>query len=317
MADDKEYSTYAVKLDGEVKQELQSLLEGYKQETGTNAGDFIKTLLEVYKTNKIVSKVSSTDTDIKELNTLTSRIYSIYSNLIERNKSNNDSLQLEFSEQLNQKDSAINNIKIKLQDMEQEQERLKTAYNNLCEDKTELEKENNQLNELNDSYKLNVSKLQEENNGLLELKEVNKRLLSEVEEYKKLLADSQSKNIELSNSIKEKDSTIGKLNNEVEAVKLDKETKVQELNTKHSTDIEAIKEKTELQKDKALLELRTKHQQEQQELQHKNNEEIQEYQKKYKELLEELEQMKKNTHSNNTRNNNKAIKKQDNPNNKV
>jgi hypothetical protein len=75
-AEEKDNTTYAVKLEGSVKKDLQELLEGYKQQdNGSNAGDFIKTLLEVYKTNKIVSKVSNADTDIKELNTLVNRIY--------------------------------------------------------------------------------------------------------------------------------------------------------------------------------------------------------------------------------------------------
>ena len=86
MSSEKDYSTYAVKLDGEVKQELQTLLEGYKEGTTYTAGDFIKTLLEVYKVNKIVNKVSGTEADIRELNTLTSRIYGLYSNLLERNQ---------------------------------------------------------------------------------------------------------------------------------------------------------------------------------------------------------------------------------------
>ena len=100
MSSEKDYSTYAVKLDGEVKQELQILLEGYKEGTTFTAGDFIKTLLEVYKVNKIVNKVSGTEADIRELNTLTNRIYGLYSNLLERNQININSLQLELAKQL-------------------------------------------------------------------------------------------------------------------------------------------------------------------------------------------------------------------------
>ena len=300
MADEKNTSTYAVKLDGEVKQELQALLEGYKEGTGATSGEFIKTLIEVYKTNKIVAKVSSTDADIKELNTLTSRIYSIYSNLIERNSNNNNALQLEFSEQLGQKDNEINNLKAKLQDMEQKQQELKQTFNTICDDKKDLESKNIQLQKLNDSLELNNSKLIEDTKGLHELKDVNNKLSNEIETTKELLADSQSKNIELGNSIKEKNSMIENLNNEVVVVKQVKETTVQELNIKHNEVIETIKEKAEIQKDKDILELKTQYQQELQEEKDKYNNKINEYQNKYEKLFDEFKELQKTTTKNNT-----------------
>ena len=298
MSSEKDYSTYAVKLDGEVKQELQILLEGYKEGTTFTAGDFIKTLLEVYKVNKIVNKVSGTEADIRELNTLTNRIYGLYSNLLERNQININNLQIEFAKQLLEKDLVNNNSKTKIQGIEKEYEDLQIAYNSVCGGNESLEKSNSQLAELNNSYKLNVSKLQEKFTDLLELKDLNKKLVLEVEEYKKLVSDDQAKKLELSSSIKDKDNYIEKLNNDIVVVKNEKEVTVKELNDKNMEKIQFLMERSELQKDKFILELKAKHQEELQKLTHNQNIEIQEYQNKYKMLLDQLEQMEISKKSN-------------------
>ena len=138
---------------------------------------------------------------------------------------------------------------------------------------------------------MNVSKLQEKFTDLLELKDLNKKLVLEVEEYKKLVSDDQAKKLELSSSIKDKDNYIEKLNNDIVVVKNEKEVTVKELNDKNMEKIQFLMERSELQKDKFILELKAKHQEELQKLTHNQNIEIQEYQNKYKMLLDQLEQM--------------------------
>jgi len=292
MADESKqdsYSTYAVKLDTEVKQDLQSLLEGYKEGTGATAGDFIKTLLEVYKTNKIVVKVSSTDADIKELNTLTNRIYSIYSNLIERNSNNNDALQQEFALQLSQKDNTINNVKLKIEELGQRNDSLTKVHNDTREANRKLKEINEQLQELNNSYKLNISKLQEENIDLLGLRQENKLLSEQLETTRELLAQQQADNIKLTDNIKEKDSNIIQLNKAIEDNKNEHTNDLDRIKIDHVHEIENLKDKLTLDKDKAILELKQIHQAEQEKVQSNHNEDIEQYQEKYKALLEQLE----------------------------
>lgn len=65
------------------------------------------------------------------------------------------------------------------------------------------------------------------------------------------------------------------------------------MNNKHMAELKAVKEILELQKDKALLELRTQQQQQLQEVQNKHNTEVEKYQLKYNQLLDELEKSKK------------------------
>lgn len=294
MSEEKESSTYAVKLDSSVKQELQGLLEGYKEDTGATAGEFMKTLLEVYKTNKIVSRVSSTDADIKELNALTGRIYSIYSNLIERNNNSNSVLQQEFSEQLSKKDITIDSLKNKIEGLNENYELLQSAYNDSCKDKEDIEKNNIQFQELNNSYKLNVGKLQEELTSLQELKSINKGLNEEITSVKELLSKQQVDNIALNDNIKERNNSITQLNKTVENNKVVYAADLERLNKEHEKDIQSIKDKLELEKDKAVLQLKQLHQEEIEKLQSKYNTDISKYNVDYKKLLEELN---KNSHT--------------------
>lgn len=294
MADDiKEPSTYAVKLGGEVKQELLQLLEGYKERsTGANSGDFIKTLLEVYKTNKIVGNVVGGDAELKELNTITNRIYKIYSNLIDRNNTNNNSLQGEFAEQLTQKDITISNVKNRLEELKESNEVLEGVFNTVVEDKKELENTNTQLQKLNDSLEFNNGKLIEDNKSLHDFKEVNNKLSNEIAELKGLLADAQAKNLDKDNIIKNNHTNIDVLNKSIEKMKQENEKVIAELNKKNDSDILNLTGKLKNDNDSKILEIKTKVMEKIQDLNTKHNAEVETYQTKYKMLLEEMEQIR-------------------------
>ncbi|WP_298839727.1 hypothetical protein [uncultured Clostridium sp.] len=286
-------STYAVKLDSAVKKDLQALLEGYKQQDiGANAGDFIKTLLEIYKTNKIVSKVSNADVDIKELNTLVNRIYSIYGNILERNNTNIDNLQLELAQQLIQKDNVINSLKVKIEAITTEQELLTEAYNDSCEDKKELDSNSIQLQKLNNSLEFNNSKLVEDTKGLLLLKEVNNKLLNEIETLKSILATQQASNSELKDILKNNDFNISELNKKVEALTKDNVVSLEQLKDKQIIEMQQLKDKSSILSQREVLSLQKLHQEQLSQEQNKHNSIIETYQSKYKALLEELENVR-------------------------
>lgn len=107
-----------------------------------------------------------------------------------------------------------------------------------------------------------------------------------------MLADSQSRNVILENQLKEKDSVINSLTTELKLLKESNEKSVEELANKHNEKIDVMKEKSEFQKQKAVLELQLKHQNEIEELNRKSNQIVGDYQAKYKELLEELEHIR-------------------------
>ena len=105
--------TYAIKLDSDLKQELQ---ETIRLTEGTG-NDFIKMLLETYKTNKLTDTLVDTKSDLKELNTLTSRMYNLYSNLIERNSISVEGIKADAVQELQSKDDIISELQNKIMEL--------------------------------------------------------------------------------------------------------------------------------------------------------------------------------------------------------
>lgn len=305
MADNTPFS---VRMEQEDKEKLLQMI----QESGRSNKDFMSTLLSAYELNRAKIEIPDIAKDIEGLQALTQRINDYYVNIGKRIEDIQKSKDVEFTKEVEVYKSRIETLKAENEKVNNDFIGLQQSYNGISTDYEDIKKQLQQLQESLNDKSLLVEEYKQKNDTMTGLLNEYKQYKTEAEEYKKLLADSQGKNVELTNSIKEKDFIIEKLNDEVAAAKQDKETSISELNTKHSEAIGSVKEKVELQKDKTVLELKTQHQHENQELQHKHNEEIQEYQNKYKELLQELEQIKKNAHSNNnTKNNVKATKKQD------
>lgn len=261
----------ALRLETEVKEELEQMISGFDGTTN----DFMKTLLEIYKTNKIIDKTSSSEADLKELNILTSRIYSIYNNIIERNNTGVDALQQEFSDRLQAKETEISELKAKskeevealkqkLEDLKLENSELKADCSNVGAERNKIEKENQQLVELNNSYKLNISKQEEEIVRLQEVNTVNKKLTEKIEATQALLTDSQSKIFELEDKRKKLESekeNLNKLNStlskEAVALKNEHNNKIDILNKQHKNETEnlrkSIEDKKDFEKEKALM----------------------------------------------------------------
>lgn len=297
MADNN--APFSVRMEQEDKQKLLQLI----QESGKSNKEFMSVLLNAYELNKTKVEIPDIAKDIEGLEALTKQINEYYVNMGKRIENIQKSKDIEFTKETEVYKSKIEVLKADNDKLNGDYEGLQQSYKNINTDYEQCKKQLDQLQQSLKDKALLVEEYKEKNDTMTGLLNEYKQYKTDAEEYKKLLADSQNKNIELNNSIKEKDSTIEKLNNEVAAVKQDKKIIVQELNTKHNETIEAIKEKSELQKEKAILELKSQYQQEQQGQQDKHNKEIQEYQNKYRELLKELELGKKVSH--NTTNNRK------------
>lgn len=283
---------FSVRMEQEDKQKLLQLI----QESGKSNKDFMSVLLNAYELNKTKVEIPEIAEDLKGLEALTKQINNYYVNMGKRIENIQKSKDIEFTKEVEIYKNRIEVLKADNDKLNGECEGLQQSYNNSCTDNEKLKSQLQQLQESLKDKTLLVEEYKEKNDTLTGLLNEYKQYKIDIEESKKLLEGLQNKNIELNNSIKDKDSIIEKLNDEVASVKNDKEKIVQDLNSKHSADIETIKEKAEIQKDKAILELKAQYQQELQELQNKYNENIQEYQSKYKQLLQELEQTKKVTH---------------------
>lgn len=281
--------TFGVKMPEELKKQLEDLQKNGGFRTGK---DFMQQLVNIYQVEKAKDSIPVVAEDLKELQTLTQRINNIYLNLGYRIESINKSQEEAKTKILKDKDSIIQDLQTKIQDLKDQNDNLNNdnsekvnLINSLYERVNQLTNSNDSIKALNDEYKSKIDTMA----GIVEqykgYKDTN-------EELNKLLADSQTRNIEFNNNVKEKDIVIEKLNSELAAVKKANEKTVQELNTKHNEFIQSVKDKAELQREKAILELKSQQQHEKEELQDRYNKQIEEYQNKYRDLLKELEQKK-------------------------
>lgn len=299
MADNN--APFSVRMEQDDKEKLLQLI----QESGRSNKEFMSVLLSAYELNRAKIEIPNIAKDIEGLQALTQRINDYYVNIGKRIEDIQKSKDIEFTKEVEVYKSRIEILKAENDKLINDFEGLQESYNNISNDYDDIKK---QVDQLEDSLKdktLLVEEYKQKNDTVTGLLNEYKQYKTEVEEYKKLLADAQNRNIDLNNSIKDKDYTIERLNNDVEAMKQQWGKMSQELNTKHVEEIKAVKEMVEIQKDKTILELQKQHQQEQQklqqekqELQDKHNLEIQEYQNKYKQLLEQLEKSKQPNHHN-------------------
>lgn len=120
---------FAIRLNPKIKIELESLIKEYK-DRGTQ-GEFIELLIETFKTNELSNGITNIETDLNELNTLTSRMYSLYSNLIEKSNTNMDSLKSKMHgkiEDLTEKVPQGNNLTDRINENIEDIKILKEEY---------------------------------------------------------------------------------------------------------------------------------------------------------------------------------------------
>lgn len=109
--------TYAVRLNSEVKTKLEDLIEQYKDK-GTQ-GDFIKLLIETFETNSLPHVLDNSEADLREINTLTTRMYGIFSNMVERNITNIDGLISKGSQNMQAKNDSIYKLEETVEELKQ------------------------------------------------------------------------------------------------------------------------------------------------------------------------------------------------------
>jgi chromosome segregation ATPase len=278
-------STYAVKLDSDIKEELIDLINNNSEGT---AGDFIEVLINTYKTNKLTNTTVDTRAELKELNTLTSRIYNIYNNLIERNAIGVNNIRKDAQEQIQEQNVTIENIT-------EELKQSKNKINELRNEKDNLVKENNKLSQQKDSLisqsikdnKL-ITRLENDVKDLENIKNFNKELSSKIESLKNTLFEERELHNALQLAIQDRDKKIMELKKELSS---EKERFNNELKNNQTT--------YALEKQQAVLQLRQEYQEkinnkniEIQHIKKENIDKIEKYQDKYIEYIKEMEENK-------------------------
>lgn len=161
----------SIRMSKEVQDELKALIDGYDEGT---AGDFIELLIQTYKANNSVSETSMSD--MRELNLLTSRIYSIYQGISERNEVIYAQIKQDYESKLSETTS-MNDELLSMQTVnEQKIKSLESNVNSLNSEMAKLKRENDRLKKDSDKNDKIISGLEDKLKDYHKLKNENSNL---------------------------------------------------------------------------------------------------------------------------------------------
>lgn len=298
MADEKN-TPFAVRMDQDEKERLV----GFIQESGKNNKEFMSTLLNAYELNKTKAEIPELAQDITALQALTQQINDYYVNIGKRIDTMQKTKDLEFTKEIEIYKNRIETLNTENAEITNKFDIIQKAYNNISND---YEESKIQIQQLNDNLKdktLLVEEYKNKNDMLLGQLTQYEKYPEKLEATKELLSKQQADNITLTDDLKQRDYNIEQLNNKVKDLIILNDSELNKLKTSHSEELtklnedhnnslRVLKDKLELEKEKAILELKQIHQQELEKIQNKYNVDIAKYNTDYKNILEEMSKIK-------------------------
>lgn len=261
-----EQVVWGVRVSEEFKERIAKVIE----QSGLKAQDYLENLIGQYQLNRVKDN-PLLQADITELQMLTARINNIYINVSERIQLHLEDKEIKQQEVLEKKNSELDMALAKGEELRQKYQELEAVKASLEADSKEQIKRIGELAEVVEANKALVSEYKDKNDTLTGLineyrsfKDENIKLNQVIESVKQQLKEEEEK-------LNTRDKELAALKNTL------KETQ-----EKHIDEVKALKEKADIEKDKAILELNIKHQQQVQEVIDQNN-------SKVKELLSKIE----------------------------
>lgn len=261
-----EQVVWGVRVSEEFKERIAKVIE----QSGLKAQDYLENLIDQYQLNRVKDN-PLLQADITELQMLTARINNIYINVSERIQMHLEDKEIKQQEVLAQKNSDLDAALNRIEELKQKCQELETSKSSVEAENKEHIKRIRELEEMGEANKALVAEYKEKNDTLAGLmneykgfKDENSKLCKVVESERQLLRETE-----------EKTKTM-----ELEIVTL--KNVLKETQEKHVDAVDALKERTAIEKDKAILELTIKQQQHVQEIIDQNNNKI-------KELLAKIE----------------------------
>jgi len=256
----------SVRISDELKQKFNELA----QSEGINNKEFMEQVVKYYELNRAREEDSNMSEDIKELQTITSRMADIYINIVERN---------------NIKALEVKNIhRNEIIDKNKESEKLKEEITLLKEENKKiksLEKDLSDAKHISKELQENIKSLKTLNNmqeeKILKLTETNEKYILFKDEILKLKTDlegSINENMQLKNELLSKNSESDRLLIKIEEIVQINKNKTEDLKFKANQDIEMQRERTSFQMEKEVLKLKEGQQLKIQELQESFNDRI-------------------------------------------
>lgn len=270
----------SVRISDELKQKFNDLA----QNEGINNKELMEQVVKCYELNKASEENSNMSEDIKELQTITSRMADIYINLVERNNIKALEVKNTHRNALLDKDNEVQKLKEEITLLKEENKKI----NSLGKELSEAKNINKELQENIKSLKT-LNNMQEEK--ILKLKETNEKYLQYKDEIIKIKTEhdkSINENIQLKNELLNINNKVTRLKKQIDELKQTNENKINELEIKAKEDIEVQKERIVFQMDKDLFKLKEEQQLKIQELQETFNEKINKLLKEKEEAAEKF-----------------------------
>jgi len=273
----------SVRISDELKQKFNDLA----QSEGINNKELMEQVVKYYELNRAREENSNMSEDIKELQTITSRMADIYINIVERNNIKALEVKNIHKNELIDKNNDIQKLKEEITLLKEENKKIKS-----------LEKDLSDAKHINKDLQENIKSLKTLNNmqeeKILKLTEANEKYIKYKDEIIKIKTDlekSTNEIMQLKNELFNKKDDASRLIKQIDEIKEINKHKINELEIKAKQDIEQQKERTSFQMDKELLKLKEEQQLKIQGLQESYNDRINKLLKEKEEATENFKNM--------------------------
>ncbi|MBU3130164.1 hypothetical protein [Clostridium tagluense] len=256
----------SVRISDELKQKFNELA----QSEGINNKELMEQVVKYYELNRAREEDSNMSEDIKELQTITSRMADIYINIVERNNIKALEVKNIHRNELVDKNNDLQKLKEEITLLKEENKKINA-----------LEKDLSDANHISKDLQESIKSLKTLNNmqeeKILKLTETNEKYIKYKDEIVKLKTEqdkSTNEYMKLNNELANKNDEEARLIKQIDELKQINKSKIDELEIKANQDIEMQRERTSFQMEKEILKLKEEQQLKIQELQESFNDRI-------------------------------------------
>jgi chromosome segregation ATPase len=256
-----------------IPQELKDKMTDYIKQSGLSHKDFFEQLVQNYQVKSIKNIPPVFSSDIDELQTITSRINSIFANMCEKTETFNNQQRTQFQETVSKKDEVIARQMEKISELELQLDSLFDNVDKLKSNNQDLSVRIESLTQavdsdkkLIDEYTAKIKTLEKELDG-------HEKLKSKVFELEENLLKERQKNNQANIKLENEKASVSELTKQIKILERNHE--------------KALKQKTEellVSKDQKVLEVRMECQDQLEKMQEN-------YTKKMSALLSKIEKL--------------------------
>ncbi|MBU3113890.1 hypothetical protein [Clostridium lacusfryxellense] len=281
----------SVRISDELKQKFNELA----QSEGINNKELMEQVVKYYELNRAREEDSNMSEDIKELQTITSRMADIYINIVERNNVKTLEVKNVHRNELVDKNTELQKLKDEITLIKEENKKiisLGKELSNFKQTQKELEDSINSLKTFNNMQNEKIINLSQVNEKYIKYKD---EIVNIKTDHDLLANENRQLTIELLNTKDKKESLVKQI---WELDQINK-NKIETLEIKSKQDIELQKERTGFEVGKEVLRLREQQQIKIQQLQESFNDRInkllsekEEATEKFKNVIFEMDRKK-------------------------